>query len=345
MMLRQQLRAIQDELGERPRPSRPKSPSCASAWTQAELPETVRKEAERELARLERMSADAPDYQITRTYIELVLELPWNKRTEDNLDLARARAGARRGPLRPQGGQGADHRAPGGAEAEPAGKAPILCFVGPPGVGKTSLGQSIARALGSKFERMSLGGMHDEAELRGHRRTYIGAMPGRIHPGHSPRGREQPAADARRGRQARARLPRRPGRRAAGDPRPGAELRVPRQLPRPAVRPVRACSSSPRPTRSTRSRAPLLDRMEILRLSGYSEEEKLQIARRYILGRTWRTPASRHEQFTIRRHGAGRRHPPLHARGRRARARARTGRASRARSPRASPRATASRSR
>ena len=132
------------------------------------------------MPRLERMPAAAPDFQMTRTYLELLLELPWKKATHDVIDLAKAHEVL-----------DADHY--GLKEVKeriledlavlklnPKAKAPILCLVGPPGVGKTSLGQSIARALGRKFERLSLGGLHDESELRGHRRTYIGAMPGRI---------------------------------------------------------------------------------------------------------------------------------------------------------------------
>src|SRR5262249_51837550 len=144
------------------------------------LPDEVRKEAERELTRLERLPPMAPDFQLTRTYLELILELPWRKYTTDQLDLKNARQVLDEDHY----GLGDDkerileHHAV--LKLNPQANAPMLCFVGPPGVGKTSLGQSIARALGRKFERLSLGGMHDEAELRGHRRTYIGAMPGRI---------------------------------------------------------------------------------------------------------------------------------------------------------------------
>ena len=133
------------------------------------------------------MTPASPEYQMIRTYIDWVLDVPWSTITEDRLDPVAARAGARRGSLRSRQGQGAHRRVPGGAEAEDAAerraaqlKGPILCFVGPPGVGKTSLGQSIARAMNRKFVRISLGGVRDEAEIRGHRRTYIGAIPGRI---------------------------------------------------------------------------------------------------------------------------------------------------------------------
>jgi ATP-dependent Lon protease len=178
-MLRQQLQAIQEELGEK-NPEKAELEELRRRLQEADLPEEIRKEAERELSRLERIPPAAPDYQMTRTYLELVSELPWKKSTEDVLDLKRAR-------------QVLDEDHYGLEEVKerileylavmkmnPKAQAPILCFVGPPGVGKTSLGQSIARAIGRKFERMSLGGLHDEAELRGHRRTYIGAMPGRI---------------------------------------------------------------------------------------------------------------------------------------------------------------------
>src|SRR5262249_33458935 len=147
---------------------------------ETELPDEVRKEAERELTRLERLPAAAPDFQVTRTYLDLILELPWRKSTEEVIDLPRSRQVLDEDhcDLQEVKERILEHLAV--LKLNPQAQAPILCFVGPPGVGKTSLGQSIARALGRKFERMSLGGMHDEAELRGHRRTYIGAMPGRL---------------------------------------------------------------------------------------------------------------------------------------------------------------------
>src|SRR5439155_10298678 len=147
---------------------------------EADLPDEVRKEAERELTRLERMPAAAPDFQLTRTYLELILELPWKRSTPDVLDLAFARKVLDEDhyDLAEIKARILEHLAV--LKLNPTAKAPILCLVGPPGVGKTSLGQSVARAMGRKFERASLGGMSDEAELRGHRRTYIGAMPGRI---------------------------------------------------------------------------------------------------------------------------------------------------------------------
>src|SRR5207244_3661240 len=175
----QQLRAIQEELGETS-PEKSQAAELRERLSKADLPDEVRKEAERELSRLERLPSAAPDYQLTRTYLELVLELPWRKSTDDVFDLIKARKVLDEDhyDLEEIKERILEHLAV--LKMNPKAKAPILCFVGPPGVGKTSLGQSIARALGRKFERMSLGGLHDEAELRGHRRTYIGAMPGRL---------------------------------------------------------------------------------------------------------------------------------------------------------------------
>ena len=178
-LLRQQMRAIQAELGEQA-PEQAAASQFRARLTEADLPDPVRKEAERELAKLERLPTAAPDYQITQSYIELILELPWRRYTQDDLDLAHARRVLDEDhyDLKALKERIVEHLAV--LKLNPEAKAPILCFVGPPGVGKTSLGQSIARAMNRKFERMSLGGLHDEAELRGHRRTYIGAMPGRI---------------------------------------------------------------------------------------------------------------------------------------------------------------------
>ncbi|HOK45617.1 MAG TPA: LON peptidase substrate-binding domain-containing protein, partial [Bryobacteraceae bacterium] len=172
--LRQQLRAIQQELGEKD-PQQAEVEMLRERLEKLQLPEEVAKEAQRELSRLERLPPGAPDYQVIRTYLDYVVELPWNTTTEDNLDLARARQVLDEDhfDLKEVKERILEHL--GVLKLNPEAKAPILCFFGPPGVGKTSLGQSIARALGRKFERMSLGGLHDEAELRGHRRTYIGA--------------------------------------------------------------------------------------------------------------------------------------------------------------------------
>ena len=253
-VLRQQLRAIQQELGEKD-PQQAETDVLRERLAKIDLPEDVRKEAERELARLAQLPPAAPDHQVIRTYLEYVVELPWNTFTEDNLDIARARQilDDDHFDLKDVKERILEHL--GVLKLNPEAKAPILCFVGPPGVGKTSLGQSIARALGRKFERLSLGGLHDEAELRGHRRTYIGAMPGRIVQAIRRAGSRNPRADAGRSGQAGTRLPRRPGLGTARDPGSGTEQELSRQLSRPARSISRRSSSSPRPTRSIRSRA------------------------------------------------------------------------------------------
>ena len=155
-------------------------------------------------------------------------------------------------------------------------KGPILCFVGPPGVGKTSLGRSIARALGRKFVRLSLGGMRDEAEIRGHRRTYIGALPGRIIQGLRNAGLEQPGLHARRDRQARRRLPRRPGLGAARGARPRAEQHLPATTTSTCRSTSRRCMFITTANLLDPIPPPLRDRMEVIELAGYTDEEKLR---------------------------------------------------------------------
>src|SRR4029079_16397117 len=179
-VLRQQMRAIQKELGEDEGCEAAEASLLRERLDKAELPDEVRTEAERELKRLERLPAAAPDYHVIRTFVDDCLYLPWRKSSEDKLDLTEARK------ILDEDHYGLDDVKERILEflavikLRPDTKSPILCFVGPPGVGKTSLGRSIARALGRQFERMSLGGMRDEAELRGHRRTYIGSMPGHV---------------------------------------------------------------------------------------------------------------------------------------------------------------------
>jgi len=296
-ILRQQKKAIEQELGEK-NPDQAEVEQLREKLAKADLPEDIRKEADRELGRLEKLPPSQPEHNVIRTWLEYVIELPWNKRSEDSLDLARARQvldedhfGITKVKERIL-----EHLAV--LKLNPEAKAPILCFVGAPGVGKTSLGQSIARALGRKFERMSLGGLHDEAELRGHRRTYIGALPGRLLQAMRRAGFANPVLMLdevdKLGRDFR-------GDPAAAlleilDPEQNKAFRdnyldLPFDLSKVMfVTTANTLDSIP---------APLLDRMEILRLSGYSEEEKSQIARRYLIPRQLKQTGLNEERVQI----------------------------------------------
>lgn len=281
-LLRQQKRVIEEALGEDGDDE--DIAELRKQLRNVNLPDDVRKEVDRELKRLSRMSANAADYQVSRGYLELVAELPWNVITEDTLDLANAQT------VLDEDHYGLEEVKERILEAlavlrlNPDAKASILCFVGPPGVGKTSLGQSIARAMGRKFERMSLGGLHDESELRGHRRTYIGAMPGRILQAVRRAGVRNPVLMLdevdKLGRDFR-------GDPAAAlmeilDPAQNREFRdnylnLPFDLSKVIfITTANHLDGVPRP---------LLDRMEVLELTGYSEMEKLEIARRYLIPR------------------------------------------------------------
>ena len=296
-MLRQQMRAIQAELGEK-NSDQADVEHLREQVDKAELPEDVLKEARRELGRLERLPAGQPEHQVIRTYLELILELPWNKRTDDSVDISRARQVLDEDHfgLKEVKERILEHL--GVLKLNPEAKAPILCFDGPPGVGKTSLGQSIARSLGRKFERMSLGGLHDESELRGHRRTYIGAMAGRVIQAIRRAGANNPVlmldevdklGHDFRGDPAAALL-------EILDPEQNKTFRdnyldLPFDLSKCFfVTTANSLETIPRP---------LLDRMEILRLSGYSEEEKVQIARRYLIPRQLKQTGLTAEQCQI----------------------------------------------
>jgi len=277
-VLRQQLRAIQQELDGKEGES--ELDLLRERLRAADLPDEVRKEADREMARLDRLSTQAPDYNVGRTWLELILELPWNKGTEAAIDIPAARqtlADDHYG-LKDVKERILEHL--GVLRLNPGAKAPILCFVGPPGVGKTSLGQSIARALGRKFERLSLGGMHDEAELRGHRRTYIGAMAGRVIQAIRRSGVNNPVLMLDEVDKL--------GRDFRGDPAAALlEILDPEQnktfrdnyldLPFDISKVFFVMTANTLDTIPQ----PLLDRMEVVRLAGYSEEEKVEIARRY----------------------------------------------------------------
>ncbi|HLM98577.1 MAG TPA: endopeptidase La [Bryobacteraceae bacterium] len=296
-MLRQQLRAIQQELGEQG-PEQAESELLRDRLAQADLSEEVRKQAERELKRLQKLPPAAPDYHVIRSYLELVVDLPWRKRSPEAIDIARARAVLDEDHYDLKEVKGRILEQLGVLKMNPQAKAPILCFAGPPGTGKTSLGQSIARAMGRKFERMSLGGLHDEAELRGHRRTYIGAMPGRIIEAIRRAGVNNPLlmldevdklGQDFRGDPASALL-------EILDPEQNKNfhdnyLDLPFDLSKVFfITTANTFETIPRP---------LLDRMEILTLSGYSEEEKCEIARRYLIPRQMQDSGLTSAQFTI----------------------------------------------
>jgi ATP-dependent Lon protease len=281
-VLRQQLKQIKKELGEDD--EHDDLEVLRQRLAETTLPDDVRKELDRELARLQRLAPAAPDYQVLRSYLEFALELPWTATTTDQLDLNRAQQVLNEDHfgLEDVKDRIIEHLAV--MQLKPAAKSPILCFVGPPGVGKTSLGHSIARALGRRFERFSLGGVHDEAELRGHRRTYIGALPGRILQAIRRVGVRNPVLMLDEVDKL--------GRDFRGDPAAALlEILDPAQnhtfrdhyldLPFDLSNAFFICTANALETIP----GPLLDRLEIMTLPGYSEEEKLEIARRYLLPR------------------------------------------------------------
>jgi ATP-dependent Lon protease len=295
--LRQQLKAIQAELGEGD-PEQAEVNELRERLGKTKLPEEVQKAAERELGRLERLPAAAAEYGVIRTYLEWILSLPWEVSTEDNLDLDNARSVLDKDhfDLEKVKDRIVEHLAVAKLRNEISGQ--ILCFVGPPGVGKTSLGQSIARALGRKFVRMSVGGVRDEAEIRGHRRTYIGAMPGTI---------------IRSLRDAESRNPvilideiDKMGSDFRGDPSSAMlEVLDPEQnrsfrdhyldLPYDLSKVLFICTANTVDTIP----GPLYDRMDTIELSGYTEAEKLAIAKRYLLPKQLAAAGLKRAQLTI----------------------------------------------
>jgi ATP-dependent Lon protease len=296
--LRQQRRAIQKELGEGETGEQAEAELLRERLAAADLPDEVRTEAERELKRLEKLPSAAPDYHVIRTYLEYILELPWRKSSSDKLDLNEARKVLDEDHYGLEDVKERILEFLAVIKLRPDTKSPILCFVGPPGVGKTSLGRSLARALGRQFERMSLGGVRDEAELRGHRRTYIGSMPGRIIQAIRRAGVNNPVmmldeidklGNDYRGDPSSALL-------EILDPQQNFSFRdhyidLPFDLSKVFFI-ATANQLGPVPL-------PLRDRMEVIWLAGYTDQEKLQIARRYLAPRQTIENGVKENQLTI----------------------------------------------
>jgi ATP-dependent Lon protease len=279
--LREQLKAIQQELGEGDE-QQAEINELRQQIAEKNLPEEIRKAVDREVARLEKLPPAAAEYGVIRTYVDWILSLPWTETTEDNLDLDRARKilDEDHYDLEKVKERILEYLAVSKLKNDLSG--PILCFVGPPGVGKTSLGQSIARTSGRKFVRLSVGGVRDEAEIRGHRRTYIGAMPGTIIRSLRDAESKNPVllideidkmgADFR-GDPASAML-------EVLDPEQNSHFRDHYlDLPFDLSKVLFICTANQLETIP----GPLLDRMDVIQLSGYTEDEKLGIARKYLV--------------------------------------------------------------
>lgn len=282
-LLRQQKRAIEDALGELDDGDSDVAELRAQI-EQIDLPEHVAKETQKELKRLARTPPQGGDYQVTRNYLELIVELPWGKYTEDCLDLARVEEVLEEDHYGLEDIKERILENLAVLHLNPKANAPILCFVGPPGVGKSSLGQSIARAMSRNFERISLGGMHDEAELRGHRRTYVGAMPGRIVQAINRAGVCNPLLMLDEVDKL--------GRDFRGDPAAALlEILDPAQNKDFRDNYLNLAFDLSKVFFITTANTtegiprPLLDRMEILQLSGYSDYEKKHIAQQYLIPR------------------------------------------------------------
>ena len=297
ILLREQLKTIQKQLGEA-EDAAADTAELAEKIAKANMPEEVDTHVKKELKRLERMPEAAAEYSMLRNYLEWMSELPWSNSTEDRIDIAEARRMLDEDHYGLQKIKRRILEYLAVHKLNPQGKSPILCFVGPPGVGKTSLGQSIAKATGRKFVRVSLGGVHDEAEIRGHRRTYIGALPGNIIQGIRKAGSRNCVMMLDEVDKL--------GSGVQGDPSSALlEVLDPEQnstfrdnylaVPFDLSKVMFVCTANMLDTIP----GPLRDRMEIIELPGYTEQEKAQIAQRYLVKRQLEANGLKSEQGEI----------------------------------------------